>query len=164
MSTEITIETPRYQCRHVFTDGRRCGSPALRTQNFCYFHHTSRRPIQDAPTRKRRQSTFALPTPADLSERSGIQHTIGLILSRIASNEVDPRRAGLLLYGLQIASLNLGKAKPTADSTETVDDLTLDPIDGLIAPPAPFTEPAKFIFPPLDAFDEQDDDEAEAEA
>ena len=57
MSTEITIQTPRFQCRHVFTDGRRCGSPALRTQNFCYFHHTSRRPIQDAPTRKRRQSS-----------------------------------------------------------------------------------------------------------
>ena len=138
MSTEITIQTPRFQCRHVFTDGRRCGSPALRTQNFCYFHHTSRAPIQDAPTRKRRQSTFQLPNPADLSERSGIQHTIGLILRRIATNEVDPRRAGLLLYGLQIASLNLGKSKPPTGSADIVDDITIDPP----APPSPPKPPS----------------------
>jgi len=167
MSTEITIETPRFQCRHVFTDGRRCGSPALRSQNFCYYHHTSRIPIQDAPTRKRRQATFEIPNPADLSERSGIQHTIGLILRRIASNDVDPRRAGLLLYGLQIASLNLGKQKPPKQAPETVDDVTLDPVHGLLAPPAEFvppSQPDKGIIPPVGEFPNELEEEEEADA
>jgi hypothetical protein len=26
-------------CHHLFPDSHRCGSPALRGQNFCYFHH-----------------------------------------------------------------------------------------------------------------------------
>jgi hypothetical protein len=31
--TEITIK--RYLCRHIHTTGRRCGSPALRGEQFC---------------------------------------------------------------------------------------------------------------------------------
>ncbi len=40
-------EPKRYQCRHIFTDGHRCGSPCLRHEDFCYYHHTTRRPVQD---------------------------------------------------------------------------------------------------------------------
>ncbi len=130
----------RFQCRHIFTDGRRCGSPALHgpdgAENFCYFHHNSRRPIQDASTRRRRQSRFTLPSSADLSERSGIQLALSEVLQKIACNEIDPRRAGLLLYGLQIASLNLPKSAPREESIEPVSEVTLDPEHGLLAPPA----------------------------
>ena len=110
-----TIETEtdapkRYQCRHIFTDGHRCASPCLRQEEFCYSHHTTRRPVENPRQRRSRRSTFHLPLPED---RSAIQSSIGEVLQRIASNEIDPRRAGLLLYGLQIASLNLGKTQPT---------------------------------------------------
>ena len=132
-----TTQTEQFQCRHIFTDGRRCGSPAIRgpegADAFCYFHHNSRRPIQDAPTRKRRQSRFNLPNPED---RSAIQQSIGEVLRRIASNEIDPRRAGLLLYGLQIASLNLPKSNPSEPPAEIVSEVTHDPEHGLLAPPA----------------------------
>jgi len=128
-------ETPkRYQCRHIFTDGHRCGSPCLRSENLCYYHHTTRRPAQNPHTRHARRSTFELPLPED---RSAIQHSIGQVLQRIAANDIDPRRAGLLLYGLQIASLNLPKQQPTAKSApETVEEITTDPELGLLAPPA----------------------------
>src|ERR1700761_1767012 len=133
----ITVETEQFQCRHIFTDGRRCGSPAIRgpegVESFCYYHHNSRPPIQDAPPRKRRQSRFALPNPED---RSAIQQSIGEVLRRIASNEIDPRRAGLLLYGLQIASLNLPKSNPREEPAEIVSEVTHDPEHGLLAPPA----------------------------
>lgn len=119
-----------YQCRHIFTDGHRCGSPALRNEHFCYFHHTSRRPIQDAPKRKRRQTRFALPNPED---RSAIQSSVGQVLQRLANNDLDPRRAGLILYGLQIASLNLGKHIP-AKPADTVEEVTIDPTHGALAP------------------------------
>jgi hypothetical protein len=137
MTPEIIADEPRFQCRHIFTDGRRCGSPALRgpegPESFCYFHHNTRRPIQDAPARKRRRSRFTLPNPED---RSAIQHSIGEVLRRIASNEIDPRRGGILLYGLQIASLNLPKSTPREETAEPVSEVTHDPEHGIIAPRA----------------------------
>ncbi len=110
-----TNETPKqYQCRHIFTDGHRCASPCLRQQEFCYYHHTTRKPIANPRQRRSRRSTFDLPLPED---RSAIQASIGEVLQRIASNDIDPRRAGLLLYGLQIASLNLPKPQPAKSQT-----------------------------------------------
>src|SRR5215467_6469633 len=119
---QATTETPKqYQCRHIFTDGHRCASPCLRKEEFCYYHHTTRKPVANPRQRRSRRSTFHLPLP-DPNDRSGIQIAIGEVLQRIATNEIDPRRAGLLLYGLQIASLNLGKAQPatrTSNERET---------------------------------------------
>ncbi|HEY6374724.1 MAG TPA: hypothetical protein VIX90_04285, partial [Edaphobacter sp.] len=57
-------ETKRYQCRHIFTEGRRCGSPSLRHEDFCYYHHTTRRPAPDPRTREDRYA-FDLPLPED---------------------------------------------------------------------------------------------------
>jgi hypothetical protein len=30
------------ECRHIFTSGKKCQSPALKEQNFCYFHQANR--------------------------------------------------------------------------------------------------------------------------
>jgi hypothetical protein len=131
-----TIETPKqYQCRHIFTDGRRCSSPCLRQEEFCYYHHTTRKPVANPRQRRSRRSTFSLPLPED---RSAIQSSIGEVLQRIASNDIDPRRAGLLLYGLQIASLNLPKPQTTTKAAEsqTVEEITIDPTLGILAPRA----------------------------
>jgi hypothetical protein len=129
-----TEQTKQYQCRHIFTDGHRCASPCLRKEEFCYYHHTTRRPVANPTQRRTRRSTFHLPLPED---RSAIQASIGEVLQRIAANQIDPRRAGLLLYGLQIASLNLPKmqtaTKPGAE-LQTVEEITTDPDLGIIAP------------------------------
>jgi hypothetical protein len=131
---DTTEATKQYQCRHIFTDGRRCASPCLRQQEFCYYHHTTRRPIANPRQRRSRRSTFHLALPED---RSAIQASIGEVLQRIAANDIDPRRAGLLLYGLQIASLNLPKIQPlTKPATEpqTVEEIIIDPTLGVLAP------------------------------
>jgi hypothetical protein len=136
---QYTTETPKqYQCRHIFTDGHRCASPCLRQEEFCYYHHTTRRPVANPRQRRSRRSTFHLPLPED---RSAIQSSIGQVLQRIAANEIDPRRAGLLLYGLQIASLNLPKIQPakTAES-QTVEEITIDPTLGVLAPRTDISE------------------------
>src|SRR5947209_8645361 len=59
-----------------------------------------------------------------------------MILQRIASNDLDPKRAGLLLYGLQIASLNLPKQvqQDERDAPELVEEITTHPELGTIAP------------------------------
>jgi len=126
-------EDDRYRCRHIFTDGHRCGSPCLRNEEFCYYHHTTRLPIQDAAARKARLGTFEL-NPADLSDRSGVLHAIALVLERIAANELDPRRAGLLLYGLQTAVIALPKPQPNAEPPLIVDEISEDPALGTLAP------------------------------
>lgn len=140
MNTPQTITIQRFQCRHIFTDGHRCGSPTLRNEPFCYYHHENRKPvpIRELARRKGRRASFHIPNPED---RSAIQHSIGEVLQRIASNDLDPRRAGLLLYGLQIASLNLPKTPPNAQIETTVDEITLDPTLGPLAPQADFIEP-----------------------
>lgn len=91
-------------CHHTRTDGHRCGSPALRGEKFCYYHHTTRRPVADPQQRQARRDRFLLPAPGN---RTDIQDALGKVLTRIASNDIDPRRAGLLLYALQIACTNL---------------------------------------------------------
>jgi hypothetical protein len=129
----------RYQCRHIFTDGRRCGSACLRLEEFCYYHHTTRRPAASPRARLRRRSTFEIPLPED---RSAIQASIGQVLQRIASNDIDPRRAGLLLYGLQIASLNLpkpaqsGRNRTAAETPDLVEEISTHPELGTLAPKA----------------------------
>jgi hypothetical protein len=142
-------DTPkRYQCRHIFTDGHRCGSPCLRHEDFCYYHHTTRRPVQDPRQRQTRTVLFDLPMPED---RAAIQLSIGEVLRRIARNEIDPRRAGLLLYGLQIARSNLPRdPKPTRTSQDPyepvpqpIEEITTDPEQGLLAPAAEFTQPER---------------------
>lgn len=131
----------QYQCRHIKPDGGRCGSPALRNEHFCYYHHNGRRSGPRQPqvnsVTARKASTFDLPSPADLSEHSGLGLALGLILHKIAHNEIDPRRAGLLLYGLQIASMNLKRSttiKPV--NLPCIEDLAFDSDHGFLAPQA----------------------------
>ncbi len=89
-TTESTTEPKRLLCRHIFPEGRRCGSPSLRGEPFCYFHHTSRKPVAQLSRRRARQGAFTLPMPED---RAAIQLSIGEILARIVQNQLDPRRA-----------------------------------------------------------------------
>ncbi len=127
-----TTQPKRYQCRHIFTDGHRCGSPSLRREDLCYYHHTTRTP---AP-RTRAAANLQLPP---LEDRSAIQHALGEVLHRIATHSIDPRRAGLLLYGLQIASLNLPRPTPSKYEPEPgpiVEEITTHPTLGTLAPPS----------------------------
>jgi hypothetical protein len=135
MNQAIKTETKRYQCRHIFNDGHRCGSICLRNEPFCYYHHTTRKP---APRQSfGRKASFDLPLPED---RSAIQASLGIILQKIASNDLDSRRAGLLLYALQIASLNLPKQQRDQEATEPVHEITTDPELGTLAPESEIVE------------------------
>ena len=138
MPDTVATEKPqRLQCRHIFNNGNRCGAVCLRNKELCYYHDTTRRA---AATPSNDQSTFELPLPED---RSAIQTSIGLVLQRIASNQLDPRRAGLLLYGLQIASLNLPKEHHDPDriTPPPVDEVILHPELGPLAPEAELPPP-----------------------
>jgi hypothetical protein len=90
-------------CTHVFDDHHTCGSPALRGERLCYFHHPDRKPVQNPYARRARRG-FHLPAPTNRHE---LQHALGEIIQRLASNRLDTQRASLLLYSLQIAGQSL---------------------------------------------------------
>lgn len=111
------------RCRHVGPEARRCGSPAMRGESFCYHHHQTRRPAENLRHRRARQATFSLAVP---DSRADIQQALGTIMVRIAANDIDLRRAGLLLYALQIANSNLthhqsqnNQPKPALEETSS---------------------------------------------
>jgi hypothetical protein len=72
-------------------------------------------------------SSLALATgqtaPLDLPpliDNSSIQLALTEIVQALAANELDTKRAGLLLYGLQVASANVQKMHIPYDSVRTV--------------------------------------------
>lgn len=141
----MPLRTLRFQCRHIFTDGHRCGSPCLTREEFCFYHHTTLGArLQSRPARSLSPApgSFALPLPED---RASIQLSIGHILCRVAEGTLDLRTAQVLLYGLQIAA-NLFPRRRESDQEpvrpqfveEVVDDETLG-----FLPPA-----AEYIIPP----------------
>jgi hypothetical protein len=133
----IEVTSKRYVCRHIHTTGNRCGSPALRGEEFCYYHHATRRGPRPAdhdylcPN-----STFDLPS---LEDRPSIQLAIAVVARRIALNQIDLQRARLLLYAFRIASTNLPKEPHNAErdkEIEQVEEMQQDPIHGPLAPVA----------------------------
>jgi len=112
-------EAPRkpYLCRHIFVDGHQCGARALRGQNFCYYHYAHRTPLLVNQRRRRPASSgFDLTRLDGLDNHTAIQLSICEVLGRIANNSIEPKRAWLLLYGLQLAGQNLRYARPNAEA------------------------------------------------
>lgn len=99
---------PSPTCRHLHTDGRPCGSPALRGEPFCFHHHTARKPMPKRvdPTDPRILLTPQLPAPDDFL---AIQRAIGEVLRLLGNDRLPESRALALLKGLAIASQNLAR-------------------------------------------------------
>src|SRR5256884_7191046 len=103
----LRISCPR--CQHIKTNGTQCGSPALRNGEYCYFHRRWRMTTVDlSHSAHHVTSEFVLPV---LEDADSIQITLGQILRMIVCRQVDTKSAGLLLYGLQIASANLRRTR-----------------------------------------------------
>jgi len=107
MPATTTATTPARvfnQCQHIFNPAshlaRRCGLPALRGETHCYFHHPTRKP---SVTRHARRG-FKILLPRD---RRSLQSSLLQVIHRLAANQIDPHRASLLLYALQISSKNI---------------------------------------------------------
>lgn len=134
---------PTKYCRHIRTNGHRCGSFALRGTPLCYFHtdsrqrHRSVRPQKAEPTfihpinpqhgtRPMLVDHFSpleLELPA-LEDRESIQIALSMILSAIAQKRIEHKLARTLLYGLQVASANAATLK--LEPLRVVSDIVTD--------------------------------------
>ena len=108
------------ECRHIKANGDKCESPALRGGYFCYFHSRLKR----LGTTKQQPAGQDEPLELlPLEDSCAIQLALSKVVCAIASGKLDPRRAGMLLYGLQIASQNARNAGSAA--FESVDEVIL---------------------------------------
>jgi hypothetical protein len=85
--------TPR--CVHLKMDGVQCGSPALKGCAYCYAH---------ARLAMRHPARLALPF---LEDANSVQSAIMEVMKGLLDGDIDRKTAGLLLYGLQMATCNL---------------------------------------------------------
>ena len=100
----MSNEAPR--CQHIKTNGTQCGSPALKENQFCYYHQQCR-PVTfnyRGMYHDFTPSEFHLPAFEDLHS---VQFTLRQVTELILRHKIKDKEASLLLYALQIASSNL---------------------------------------------------------
>ena len=83
------------RCEKVREDGTRCGSPQMKSYRYCYAHE-----------RMLQQQSQKLELPA-LEDANGVQMAIMRVQKVLIDDEISEKKAGLLLYSLQMASSNL---------------------------------------------------------
>jgi len=115
------------ECRHIMPHGSKCHSPALRDRSYCFFHqklHTS------LNASKQQKDRFEL--DSSLEDARGIQIALSRVLEGLAESRIEPRRASLLIYGLQVAT-QLTKKSADFDPSKTVTDVCHDEYGSLMA-------------------------------
>ena len=105
------------RCQHTRIHGESCGSPALKDERFCFFHERWREEhvnLHDKPS-----CAAALDLPV-LEDAASIQVVLTQVMRLLLTDQIDSKKAGLLLYALQTASSNLSHliVKPTKDEAK----------------------------------------------
>jgi hypothetical protein len=106
------------QCRHILTDGDKCHAIALREKPYCYYHMRVHRVMAAArKPSKAKEKTFEFAFP---DSQASIQLAIYQIMNALGSSQISPKRAGSLLYSLQIASQNVPHSLETIPKTPVI--------------------------------------------
>lgn len=92
-------------CQQLKYNGEPCRAAALRGKKFCYYHlHAGPPPIEVENLAAIPKVQFHLPL---LDDATPIQATITLVCEHLLHRRLEPKKAGILLYALQVASSNL---------------------------------------------------------
>jgi hypothetical protein len=105
-------DAPR--CRWVRQDGTSCGSPQMRNHIYCHAH----RQMMEA-----RALALRLPAPEDANS---IQVGLMRIQKALIDDTITAKKAGLLLYSMQLAMTNVGR---TTFGKANDEDLVTDTVD-----------------------------------
>ena len=94
------------QCDHIKSDGNRCRLPALRGQEYCHYHT----PSANTNLRDTR--------PAGRSFRPSSLLIASLQVTRLLTMRlIDPESAGMILYALELANIQLNSRRGGGRST-----------------------------------------------
>lgn len=101
-------------CWHVHANGALCQSPALKDEDYCYFHlrERQRREVlfqarQAASNTVKDADVFDTLDLPMLEDANAIQVAASTLFHALGTRQIRPRRAALMLYALQIAHANL---------------------------------------------------------
>ena len=86
-------------CTHIKVNGVPCGSPALRGEQFCYFHQRMVRGVRTPPHSR-------IHPVALIEDAEAIQASLMEVINALMHNSLDVRRAELILRALHIAVRN----------------------------------------------------------
>jgi len=111
-----SITAPR--CRHIKVNGTQCGSPAVRSKSFCYYHQ-QHRPILAECYSDGEYSTGEILLPV-FEDAHSVQSVIRQVMQMLLQKRIERRTASLLLYALQIASSNLKRMELEKPQPEQV--------------------------------------------
>jgi hypothetical protein len=115
---ETKIETNRAPmpnvktCTHIKVTGVRCGSPALRGEQFCYFHQRMLRTVTVPKSR--------LHPVAMLENEEAIQASIMEVVNALIRGTIELRRGELILRALNAAVRNARRVQFSIHSSNMV--------------------------------------------
>jgi len=116
------------ECRHILTSGYKCKAAALKGKPFCFFHSRSRLPLSKVV-----EETDMIILPP-IEDAGGVTLAINQILELYGSGSIQDHQAHVFFRGLQIAASLVRKAPADLPPRDTVRDIVVDPVRGIIAP------------------------------
>ena len=97
-----TMSHPK-SCTHIKVTGVRCGSPALRGEQFCYFHQRMLRTVRVPDSRIRHTAL--------LEDEASIQVSLMEVVNALLRGTIELKRAELILRALNTAVRNIKRVK-----------------------------------------------------
>jgi hypothetical protein len=101
-------------CQHIKPGGTRCGSPALRGLNFCFYHSNMRESMplttmfmEEKPNVKPGEMPVVVFDMPFLEDAASIQIAFMQLIHGVAHHRLDPRRAQIILSALHGVASNL---------------------------------------------------------
>ena len=126
---------PQYPtCSHIKEDGVFCGVAAVRNQKYCYPHLTERGRRLRRARALRDNAPYRVEIPS-LDNPYAVRNAITEIVQALGSGQLDPRVAGKMLYGIQLARAeNKRIAQMEAAATDAVPQAYPEPAERVRAP------------------------------
>jgi hypothetical protein len=100
MPTRHTIK----DCTHIKVTGALCGSPALRGEQFCYFHQRMLRTVKGPPESRIHHAAL-------LEDEESIQASLMEVVNALLRGTIELKRAELVLRALNTAVRNIRRVK-----------------------------------------------------
>jgi hypothetical protein len=97
--TSTQMSNPK-SCTHIKVTGVRCGSPALRGEQFCYFHQRMLRTVSGPPASRVHHAAL-------LEDEESIQASLIEVVNALLRGTIELKRAELILRALNTAVRNI---------------------------------------------------------
>jgi hypothetical protein len=89
-------------CQHVKRDGVRCGSPAMRSKRYCFFHQRDHERDAKRAAEDCRQRWFE---SVDLNDAKAVQRALRELLQRVLEGRISGMKAAEIIGKLRMPAL-----------------------------------------------------------